>query len=173
MGLCMPQFKSSICTREFLIEMRERKIWIPKNSELKIRHMRWEVTKQQLFEEIQRECQRLNQVCPFKSAKKSGEKEWMIKLLSTLNPEHKFFSQRPEGIRSKSVMVSNHDGLFNARFTPIQRKNVKRPKRYLPFLTKEQKVQIKLEKAKLRQAMADSEVMKLQKEIITLTAHDE
>ena len=97
----------------------------------------------------------------------------MIKLLSTLNPEHKFFSQRPEGIRSKSVMVNNHDGLFTPRFTPIQRKNAKRPKRYLPFLTKEQKIQIKLEKAKLRQAVADTEVMKLQKEMMTLTTTDE
>ena len=57
-GLCVPQFKSSIVTREFLIDMREMKIWIPKNTDLKIRHMRWEVTKQKLFEEIQRECQR-------------------------------------------------------------------------------------------------------------------
>ena len=60
-------------------------------------------------------------------------------------------------------MVNNKDGLFNGNYLPIRKTYGKKPRRYLPFLTPAQKLQIKLDRAKLKQSQADQEVIQLQK----------
>ena len=59
-------------------------------------------------------------------------------------------------------LISNYDGLFS--LTPRIRKTGK-SKKFHPFLTKAQKLTMRMDKAKLKQSTAEMEVLKLQQEV--------
>ena len=55
-GYVMPKIKSAVITNEILNDIQNKVRWVPMQEELKIRKIRWEVTKAELIEEIGKEC---------------------------------------------------------------------------------------------------------------------
>ena len=90
----MPSFSSTLVTVQYMLDIKDSKIWCPRYDYLKIRPCPRRPLKQYILEEVHLELDKFNE------KRKTGidEKhqpdiEWLLVVLATLNPEHRYFAK--------------------------------------------------------------------------------
>jgi hypothetical protein len=122
-GFFLPSFKSSLITMEYLIAVREKRILCPMHAEIRLRPCPVPPLKELILGEILK-CE---QIMGFNIGLSKPEdawlvdSEWLVALLSTMNPDHRFFRKdykpSPEESRQRTnpledACISNADNFF-------------------------------------------------------------
>jgi hypothetical protein len=90
----LPSFNSSLITVQYMIDIKEGSIWCPRYDYLKLRPCPRRPLKCFILEEV------LKELDKFKEKRITGiddkhqpDVEWLLVVLATLNPNHRFFAK--------------------------------------------------------------------------------
>ena len=123
-GYYVLPYKSGGCTIDYLKKVRSKQVWCPMYVDVVLRSCYVPPKKEVVFEEVLKELKRLSlKPFGFTDAGKVPS-EWLIRCLSTLNSDHKFFekSYYPEESKLNSkfrrrmedqVIIKSDDNFFN------------------------------------------------------------
>lgn len=126
-----------------------------------------------VLEELETACRKKDLVYPITDLKLLPDQEWALNCLSTLEPNHLFFSKNympPPKIREDEVRVQvpNADDLF----TDLPLPKGKTSRSSLPFLDKVEMRQLKINRAKKQQEKMNQRLDKLIKKHETKLEED-
>ena len=122
LGYNVPPIKSGGCTVDYLLKVRSGENWCPKYVDVRIRSCYQPPNKDVLFNEVMLHLQYAGlKDFGFSDASKVPV-DYLLRCLSTLNPDHKFFdkSYYPDEGKTNSkkqlphdqIVIDNSDGLF-------------------------------------------------------------
>ena len=92
-GFYLPTYKSQLVTIEWLLRVKNRKIWCPMYVDVRLRPCPSQPGKVELLEAMANECINRNLPMPVEKTTVLPDKAWCMVCLSTLNPDHAFFSK--------------------------------------------------------------------------------
>ena len=92
-GFFMPTMTSSICSLDWMDKVREGKLWIPKDEEVRLKNCAAAPTKQNVLLEIEKllKLKKLGSIGW--TDELTPDKKWCIQVLSTLSIKHPFFAK--------------------------------------------------------------------------------
>ena len=104
-GYCLPPFKSAGVTIDYLTKVQSKLVWCPLYVEVKIRSCYNPPKKDVVYQEVVLHLSQYG-TKPFGLSDASKvSAEWLIKCLSTLNPDHRFFARNFQLYESESKSV--------------------------------------------------------------------
>ena len=172
-GWLLPKISTSICTMEFLHEVRAEKIFCPRLADVRFKSCPNPPTIEQLSEMIQAGIRNCLTTIPLDIApraarladrleKRKPDTAWLLAVLALLHPENEVFTKgyfppkRQNPLQSQvEFQINNSDNLLTD-LPHLSRKELLRGRNNI-FLTKEEKLEAKLQAKMLRvQAMQES-----------------
>jgi len=120
----MPDFSTGICTKEFMLRVKNREFWVPKYDEVSLRPCPQPPKKELLVDAILQRFKDLSWSETGWTAEVAllANKEWLVNVLSTVAPKHRYFQKdylpTPEELRNIDQaqvikrQVNNDDGFF-------------------------------------------------------------
>ena len=113
----LPSFKSSLCSLDYMEKVRSGTVHCPRHAEIRLLPCAAPPTKEFLLAELNRVAQKKGLDLGI-SEKKQPNRDWMLAVLSTMEPTHKIFRKDyvpPLKVQSVqlSKIVDNSDGFFD------------------------------------------------------------
>ena len=100
-GFHMPKITSSICSLEWMDKVREGSLWIPKDEDVWIKNCAAAPTKINVLLEIEKLLKLKNLGSIGWTDELKPDKQWCLTVLSTLSPQHPFFSKTYQPVQAK------------------------------------------------------------------------
>jgi len=108
----MPSFNSSICSKEFMLKVKDGLFWVPKFEQVMLRPCPMSPKKELIVKAILERFEEINWLSTgwTMDAACQANKDWLLAVLSTLHPSHRYFAKEymptPEELRVIDPSVS-------------------------------------------------------------------
>ena len=150
--------------------VRDRKVWCPQTDEIQFRNCpdppKFSVL-YEIFKEVVSSSGKNMGLDP--DDKHVPDKNWMLVIIATLNPDHALFQKDYVPPKTEQEMeaiqyVRNEDNFWSGLPKLYKTKDIK-AKHVTAILSKEDRLQAKIQKAERQQAKKDSSIAKMKAEL--------